>query len=65
MDYNGWLGIKKRGGLRRFIKKTLKMIIIVEETNYTQMIKQFFEVFRLSKKILQSLNDFFYPNRNP
>ena len=31
------------------IKKTLKMIIIVEETNYTQMIKQFFEVFRLSK----------------
>ena len=41
------------------------MIIIVEETNYTQMIKQFFEVFRLSKKILQSLNDFFYPNRNP
>ena len=36
------LGIKKRGGLRRFIKKTLKMIIIVEETNYTQMIKQSF-----------------------
>jgi hypothetical protein len=42
MDYNGWLGIKKRGGFKGDYKKTLKMIIIVEETNYTQMIKQLF-----------------------
>ena len=27
MDYNGWLGIKKRGGFKGDYKKTLKMII--------------------------------------
>ena len=44
-----WMIRDKKERWFKEIKKTLKMIIIVEETNYTQMIKQFFEVFRLSK----------------
>ena len=41
MDYNGRVRDKKERWFKE-IKKTLKMIIIVEETNYTQMIKQLF-----------------------
>ena len=61
MDYNGWLGIKKRGGFKGDFIKLLKNLCLlnVEETNYTQMIKQFFLRFLDCRKILQSLNDFF------
>ena len=36
MDYNGWLGIKKRGGFKGDYKKTLKMIIMSKK-NYDKI----------------------------
>ena len=58
------LGIKKERWFKE-IKKTLKMIIIVEETNLYADDKTVVLRFLDCRKILQSLNDFFYPNRNP